>query len=420
MQRALWEGAAKEADGSAWGAVRSLGGLLGGGGWGSSGLGTAFQELTEDASKSVVEISSAVQAWGAGWASTPCLPRRGKCGREKFIYPAWQAAGLHAIQAESSRHDGRAYSEDACEPEEEEEDDGLIERVWKPLTELADDVGGPSVLVPGALTIIVGPSLTPTYSALSVVTMSSWGIPLRGLLAMLLICSSVGMVTQLNRYPEDAQRSLQRSGGVVFGLCLAYQLSVMAVAGGFPMLPMHITAPFPHPEIVAHCLLDLLCGPPVILNLGYLVGRPPQQMLPTIGVAALGHVSFAVAAVVPSTLRSLAIFGLGFCFMVECASDLTHGLPAKALELLGTDRERGEQRRRAQMSADLVVFSWASLAGVELLGLLHLLPPGVIVQCFLTCDILGKMGTCHLVSKTRETVAFANRQLAPLEDGESR
>uniref|UniRef100_A0A7S1LIW9 Uncharacterized protein n=1 Tax=Alexandrium catenella TaxID=2925 RepID=A0A7S1LIW9_ALECA len=231
------------------------------------------------------------------------------------------------------------------------------------------------------------------------------GVSLQGLfLSTGLFFTSVGAVCFWNRFPDDDSRFLQRTAGVVLGLCASYQLWMAWTGGIHSYLAMRVV----NPALVAHGVLDLLCDAPVVMSLGYIAGRTPLQMLRTTAIIATGHASLMVAAATPSAMRATVLFLIGVPFMTEGTTELTHELPRKAAALGDVNV------RRAQMGTDLVAFSWFVVATAEFLAMVHVLPLNFALPCIVACDMVGKMGGCHIIMNKREAVVAANQHA--LED----
>jgi len=344
-------------------------------------------------------------AWGKDLGLAACAGSRIASGKKPAL-----ALRVKASDVIIPKYKGIARLLAELNEEEEDWGDSLLERIARPLSELVEDIGGPSTVFTGILTLVVGPCLhtaglaAAAHPGLSIVVMSAVPLTLRGILPMVGLLGAMATGSLWHRHPEVKVRVMQHCTSLASGLCVGYQFW-LAATGGFPA---HVASWLVHPDLVAHCLLDLACGPPIILSLGYLAGQRARDMLPTVAFTAAGHLSWTAAAAASGVGWSVALFGVGCLFIAEGLSHLTHNLPDKA-SAIGT-------QGRTQMAADLVAFSWVCQGATQIFGLLHLADDSLLLPPLIAGDVLGKWGVGHIILKEPEVVAAVALSLASAEE----
>mmetsp|Transcript_94758 Transcript_94758/g.203585 ORF Transcript_94758/g.203585 Transcript_94758/m.203585 type:complete len:395 (+) Transcript_94758:68-1252(+) len=282
--------------------------------------------------------------------------------------------------------------------------------VYTALSELAEGSDGSSgtektgsalrVLLPATVYLLAAPSLSAMGPA--AVMLCGVSVPTKVLYGTVSLVMAVTAYSVLNRHPEELERSMHRRGALALVACSGLHLAFTLMADSQLPAPLSKLA---YPEVAMHFLEDFIASPLLILNLGYLAGQKPRQMVPCICYNLIATSGALGAAVSPDELQRALFLITNACF-TGMASSCIGSLPGQAATLGNFNR------LRVQVSGDLMIFSWTLYPVVQGLGLLSILNVPGQLRLFAGLDVLSKLGACHIMFRNREAIVNASRYLA--------
>lgn len=199
------------------------------------------------------------------------------------------------------------------------------------------------------------------------------------------------------RWPELADRTVQRRASVVLLITSAYH-GILALMGTPVMLGAYVA----HPDIVVHGFLDLIVQPLLILNLGHLTGRMSKQMLPAICLASVGTTACTLAAASHVFGRSILLLGVGAWSFSKAHAEISEELSDNPSYVSSTNKAR------MQIGTDLLAFCWITFPVVEAVGLYGGVSPERFLFVMEIIDVLQKLGVCHLVLKNEAALKLSS------------
>ena len=263
----------------------------------------------------------------------------------------------------------------------------LARRPFVALEELSEDFGTTfgQAFVPTVVPLLVGVHVGPL--ALSTLTIQTKA--LYGASSMLI---AIGAVSVFGRHPRDETRIAQRQCAAALFACSGMHLA-LALTSGFIPIPV----PLYCPEVAFHYVGDFIINPLLLLNLGFIAGVPPREMIPTMIFSFLGTTVAIGAAVAPEETQRLGCLAANVC-CIGCTVKRTWDLPAKAASL------SWHNKRRCQAASDIMILTSAFYPiaqGATIVGILTLQSQ---LHIFAVLDMLSKWGVAHLLLRSEKAL----------------
>lgn len=274
----------------------------------------------------------------------------------------------------------------------------VLERAGAPLKELNED-SGPC----GALAVLaaLGPAASAAATGKVLLALCGLGLKTKALYVLSSMAMFGGAYSVWHRHPDVTDRTLQYRSAA---LLLISGVANVALGLGLG-IPPSISAHVANPEVVAHLLPNVIVIPMLIMNLGYLSGRRADQMVPTVGFGLLSTVGLIAAAASPDG-EALPLLVTGMTCLCKAAFDINRVLPVCAGSVSAVNK------MRSQISADLMVFAWVGYPLLVGLGFAHGITLSSEIHAFVALDLIGKLGVSHIVLRSPEAFANAQRVLS--------
>lgn len=258
---------------------------------------------------------------------------------------------------------------------------------WNALFEIAKDTvdikDERQLLAPIVMVMTIGMSPSPpgiVLSGFAITTKASHIITAVGLAA--------GACKIYQRWPDHADRTIQVRSAVLLLVSAAYNAFV-GIWGLPPILGEYVA----RPDSVARFITELVAQPLLIANLDYLGGRKQVQMSSAI-LAIAGYAACTGALAIHDLGKGLALLGLGTCTLATAWADITPGLLKTATLVSSTNRAR------AQVSVDLLLFTWMMYPLADLACLLGATSAELNIYILEFLDVLQKLGLSHILLKS--------------------
>merc|ERR1712060_555186 len=153
-----------------------------------------------------------------------------------------------------------------------------------------------------------------------------------------------------------------------------------------------------------HFVEDFVAFPLLILNLGFLTGLSPQDMLPSISCSMLSTVGAIGVVLAPADYMRMVFccMNVGFWVLnVNIISDL----PKKAAII------SAHNQMRCQVVVDLMVMSWSFYPLAQCLGSCGVLSLKSQLDVLALLDLLGKLGVSHIMLRSKTVLQRAAQHL---------
>lgn len=269
----------------------------------------------------------------------------------------------------------------------------------KALGELSEDSGGlwlpalvyalcPMAAAPKLLTLAGIPgSLKFTYGACA-------GLSIYGIHKF--YCQKTGLSPSSMAVFHGAMGAMLLSGAVHLALA----------QGGLPMLaakiglPAEVLTKIVTPEVFLYSLGNMICYPVMLLNLGYISGARPSQMVPAILLNTMGNTAMLVSCMDYASYEPL----LATCIAMGCFFGSTctmNGLVEGAAQLSFANRNRVEH------TIDATVFFWSLLPMFQTFTITGSIGPEQSRVIMALADIPAKLGVLHIMLKSRPAIEAA-------------
>jgi len=198
--------------------------------------------------------------------------------------------------------------------------------------------------------------------------------------------------------------------------CFNKSMAVMLVSGavhlalahgGLPMLassvglPAEVLKHIVYPEVALYSMANLVLYPLVLLNLGYVAGASPKQMVPCTTLNMVSNTMMVLSA-------TDLLDGTGplMCVGASIALNFASTLVMAAL-VEGAAQLSFANKNRVEHSIDSTMFFWSLAPLVQALTLMDSLGVDQARVVFALLDLPGKLGVLHIMLKSRPAMESA-------------
>lgn len=269
--------------------------------------------------------------------------------------------------------------------------DGSLNRIALVAVAVAESAG------PAAILLFTSPHLGPVMICGAV-------IPFKTMYLCSAALFAAGSLMVWGKNDAVIDRQCHHRGAVALGVtCLFY--TATGLLGPLPDSIAELVSSWgiAFPEVALRHIQDFVVSPLLLINLGYLVGAGPREMLPAISYEFLATSCSIAGACYPEHLGQYILTGVA-CLSHFAAAAFVSELPTRRPQIATSNKIR------CRTAGDLMISGWVAVPLLQLAGIYGAIPLTSLLPALMFFDIVFKFGVCHVSLRCPRVLLEADLQ----------